>query len=278
MVNMKDVDLHTHSNYSDGLLSPKELIEKAKANGIKHIALTDHNTIQGLKKAMDYGKKIGVDVIPGVEILSEWGEVLGYYIDLENKELLELLKRNQKEVDRGARSCLKELQNRGIDISYEEVQKKFPQYPMMCFFVAQVLVQKKIIKTTSELHEKFIDTKPELKLNLPKTEKVIRVVKQAGGAAILAHLFIEPSYLEEFLNMEQLIKAGLDGIEIENGQYKSYDENIKNNIIELSKKYNLIPTSGSDFHGDNVDSNLGEFLCDDKIINAIKERASSNNI
>ncbi len=269
---MKNTDLHTHSNYSDGTLTPKELVKKAKLKRIKHIALTDHNCVQGIKEAINAGKKLKIAIIPGVEILSEWGEVLGYYIDIKNKELLKLLDKNQKELDAGARVCIAELQNLNINISYAEVKKEFPKYPLMCFFVAQLLVKKGIIKTPSELYKEYIGKKFKLQLNLPKMDGVIKIIKKAGGAAVLAHPFADSDYKKEFLNIKKLVKAGLDGIEVENGQYKLYNKKIKNKIIEISHKYNLILTSGSDFHGKTVKSELGECLCDEEVIIKLKKR------
>lgn len=268
---MKNCDLHTHSYYSDGEYSPKELVRLAKKKGIKYLALTDHNSVEGIRSAINSGQKLGVEVIPGVEIISEWGEVLGYFIDTKNKELLELLKRNQKILDDVSSTCITKLKRLGIRISRKAVRKEFPRYPMMCFFVAQTLVKKKIIKSTSALYDEFIGKRFKLEYNLPKTENVIKIIKKARGIAILAHPFAESNCQKEFSNIKTLLKAGLGGIEIENGQYKHYDGKIRKQIIKISKKYNLILTKGSDYHGNNVDSKLGKSLCDEKVVLKMKK-------
>jgi len=94
---MKNTDLHLHSYYSDGELSPAEVVRAAKKKGVKNLALTDHNSIGGNKEAIEEGEKIGVKVIPGIEIVGEEDEVLGYFIDYENEEFQEeLVKISQK--------------------------------------------------------------------------------------------------------------------------------------------------------------------------------------
>ena len=89
---MKNADLHTHSYYSDGELSPKALVRLAKQRGIKHLALTDHTSLKGIKEAENEGKKIGVNIIPAVELKTTTGEILAYYINPNNKELKAAIK------------------------------------------------------------------------------------------------------------------------------------------------------------------------------------------
>ncbi|MDO8741135.1 MAG: PHP domain-containing protein [Candidatus Woesearchaeota archaeon] len=269
---MKNADLHTHSIYSDGIFTPKELAKKAKEKGIKYLALTDHNSVEGVREAVMYGKELGIEIIPGVEVLSDWGEVIGYFIDINNEGLLNILEHNKKEVNNGTRFCIQELRKLGVDISYEEVKKEFPKYPMMYFFVAQILVKKDLLKSTDELCGKYIGKLFTIKYNLLKTEEVISAIRHAGGVAVLSHPFVGANYKKEFKYMHNLVSAGLAGIEIENGYYKNYKKEIKNKILKLAKKYNLILTSGSDFHGGIVKSNLGDCMCDENVVKNMKVR------
>lgn len=267
---MKNADLHIHSIYSDGELSPKNLVKAARNKGLKYIALTDHNCTQGIKEIILYGKKFGVEVIPGVEIASEWGEVLGYFIDPDNKELRDLLKKNRREIDKGARTCIKRLKKSGFKINYGDVKKEFLKYPLMCFFVSQFLIKKGFLKSTSEFRA-YLSKNIRIKYNLPTTEQVVSAIKNAGGIPVLAHPFAESDYKKEFENIEKLIKKGLAGIEIRNGQYRKYDVKINEKIVKLAKKYGLILTSGSDFHGSSVKSKLGDCRCEEEVIHEMRD-------
>ena len=93
---MKNSDLHTHSYYSDGQISPRDLVKLAKRRKIKNLALTDHNSVKGVREAFKEGRKIGVRVIPAIEIECEIGEILGYFIDVNNKELIKEIERVNK--------------------------------------------------------------------------------------------------------------------------------------------------------------------------------------
>jgi len=265
---MEFADLHCHTKYSDGDFSPKEVIKKAKKKGLKCLAVTDHNSTEGIKEAVLYGKRLGIEIIPGVEITSEWGEVIGYHIDVNNKDLKSLLAYNRKEIDKGARECIKILNKKGLDVSYRAVKLQFRRYPLMCFLIFQFLVKKGKITLDYELFKEYL--KGKIKYKFPTTGQVISVIKKAGGIAVLAHPFAESNLEEEFKNIKTLVKEGLAGIEIENGQYQLYDSKIKNEIFKISKKHGLILTSGSDFHGDSVKSELGSCTCSKEVVQKLK--------
>ena len=138
---MRNTDLHTHSYYSDGQISPANLVRLAKRRGIKNLALTDHNSIKGVKEAIAEGKKIGINVIPGVEVRADKGEVLGYFIDVKNKNLIRATKRSSKSVEKRIKDYCNKLSKKGYRISFSEIWKKYPKargninefYPYMNF-------------------------------------------------------------------------------------------------------------------------------------------------
>lgn len=269
---MKNADLHTHSLYSDGVLTPEQLVKRAKEKGLKYLALTDHNSMKGNKEAIEAGKKFGVEVIPGIEASSEWGEVLGYFVDSGAEDLLELAEASQKNVQDNARKCIKEMRKLGFDVSFEKVKEEYPKYPMMCFYVSLYLEKQGSLEKASDLYKDYINKKFKIEYKMPKMEKVIKAIKKAGGVAILSHPFHECELDKVIEKLSILVDIGLDGFEIDNGQHE-YDIKIRKQLMSLAKKYNLILTAGSDFHGEYVKSDVGDDACDEKVVEQIKERA-----
>ena len=276
---MKNTDLHTHSYYSDGQYSPKELVRLAKKRGIKNLALTDHDSIKGVREAIQEGKKIGVNVIPAVEIRYKKSEILGYFIDVKNKKLISELKKSAKQNENAVKEWCNKIEKVGYNISFKEIWKKYPK--------ARGNINE--LHVLYELHLKGYGTTrdvakrlSEQKIKKRKSErfsilKAIKLVKEANGIPVLAHPWFDSKTLKE-KNIKKYIKAGLKGIEIKNGDTPSFMKKVskRKNIIKiikkLAKKYNLILTSGSDYHGERVvkqmpgNHALGENNCDEKIV------------
>ncbi len=279
---MKNTDLHTHSYYSDGRISPKNLVRLAKKKGIKNLALTDHDSIKGVKEAVKEGRKIGVNVIPAVEVRCDKSEVLGYFIDITNKSLIKKLKNSCRETEKRVKIWCSDLRKAGYNISFKELWKKYPKargninefYPLW------------------ELHLKghgsTMNLSKELRENAPRKAKkrisivqAVKLIKNAHGVPVLAHPWLEPECLDK-KDFKKYIKAGLKGIEINNGDRAPfYPVKIRNKIKKLAKKYNLIITSGSDFHGTDVvkqmpgNHNLGKNNCDEKVVEELRKRIKS---
>jgi hypothetical protein len=276
---MKNTDLHTHSYYSDGLLSPKQLVRLAKKKGIKNLALADHDSVKGVMEAIKEGKKIGINVIPAVEIRCDFSEILGYFIDIKNKKLLAALKKSGKANEKGTKKWCETLHKAGYNIIFKEIWKKYPEargninlfYPL---WTLHLKGYGSTLKIRDEIRKKNLKRGNIKKI---KITDAINLVKKAGGVAVLAHPWLDEETLEE-KNMRKYVRAGLKGIEINNGDRSPfYPIKIKNKIKKLAKKYDLIITSGSDFHGPEVvrqmpgDHNLGHNNCDEKVIKILKE-------
>lgn len=277
---VKNADLHTHSYYSDGQSSPKELVRLAKKRGIKNLALTDHDSVKGVKEAIAEGKKSGINIIPAVEVRAKHAEVLGYFIDVKNKELIRKLKQSCQRVEGKVRDWCKKLSKGGYNISFKELQKKYPEakgninefHPLYLLYV-------KGYGTPLELSKKFKKNK-ELRAKKIKEMSVIqaiRLIKKAGGIPVLAHPWID-SAGNVFKNMKSFVKAGLEGIEINNGDRSPFKpKNMDKKIMNVAKKHNLILTSGSDYHGEELvklmpgNHNLGKNNCDEKVVEKLKE-------
>lgn len=273
----KNTDLHTHSYYSDGELSPAEVVRLAKKSGIKNLALTDHDSVKGVGEAIAEGKKAKVNVIPGVEVRADLTEVLGYFIDYKNKKFVKQLEKSAKRNEDATRKWCENLKKASYEINFEEIAKKFPKAKgnINTKYVLDFLNPNK-----KEIHNFYKNLK---KFN-PKKKRIsiitaIRRIKKVKGAAVLAHPWIGIKCLEE-KNIKKYVKAGLDGIELDNGDKNDFrKKEIIDKIKKLAKKYNLILTAGSDFHqkegfgrGRHV---IGKVRCDEKVVEKLKKRSEN---
>lgn len=278
---MRNSDLHTHSFYSDGDLSPSEVVKLAKNKGVRTLALTDHNSISGIEEAIIEGKKQGINIIPAIEIRAEEDEVLGYFIDYKNKELQREILQIQKVLVTKVKKIIKNLNKKGIEVSFEDLEKKY--YPNKNFMEIHLVkyLASKGHGTIRELFDKYMkeDSETYVKIKEISVIEAIKLIKKYNGVPVLAHPWVDSkskSLLEEN-NFKKLIDAGLKGIEIDNGDRdERRDEKIIKRIQELAKKYNLIITSGSDFHGEYLVKatgchQIGENNCDGSVVEELKK-------
>ncbi|AEH44935.1 PHP domain protein [Thermodesulfatator indicus DSM 15286] len=253
---MKIVDLHTHSTASDGTLTPIDLVKEAKNINLIAIALTDHDTVAGLKDAQNMAEKLEIAFVPGVEISVKFQgpghcHILGYFIDYENSVLKETLASLHEARAKRNILMIEKLKSLGIDISIEELKKMAGGGEIGRPHMAKILVQKGVVKDFDEAFEKYLAKgKPAY---VPKArleaEEAIKIIHQAGGLVSLAH----PYYLgldEDSLirYVAELKNKGLDAIE---AYYTDHDESYTQFCLELAKKFSLLITGGSDFHGEN---------------------------
>ncbi len=281
---MRNTDLHNHSYYSDGQISPKQLIRLAKKRGIKNISLTDHDSIGGVEEAIKEGKRIGVNVIPGIEIRADKGEVLGYFIDIKNKKLLRKIKLSNQRVEERVKDWCKKINNFGYKISFQEILKRFPKarghvnefYPLYLLYLKKYGKPLEISKTLRENNVQGKKTK-----QIPILT-AIKLIKESGGVPVLAHPWLGDDLLK-LKNIKKYVQAGLKGIEINNGDdFKfmreiSKNKNILSCIKRIAHKYDLIITSGSDFHGQKLaklmpgNHNLGKNSCDEVVVKQLRK-------
>ncbi len=256
------IDLHIHSNKSDGSMSPKELVNYALKKKIKVISLTDHDNVDGIEEAINEGNLLGIEVIPGVELTIDYRKqmhILGYFT---KKRYLEV----KKELDRynlirikWTMTLIKELNKVGINITASEVKDKYKILQLKN--ISKILVEKDYVANSQEAYDKYLNNDTFLN-GRPKgfsIEKGFEIIKNAGGLVVLAH----PIYLESDIDkleviINELINLGLDGIEV---YYPEYNGEVSKEYIYMAEKYNLIVTGGSDFHGKNkigIDLGVGK--------------------
>ena len=256
-------DLHLHSNISDGDFSVEYVLDRQKALGIDVVALTDHDTVDGVSLAKEYGKKIGLAVLSGVE-LSTMGEtevhILGYNVDYRNKGFIKELKRlrdlreirNQKMIDK--------LNKLGIKITMDEVKVFATGTTTGRSHIAKVLVQKGYALSVNHAFDEYIafGKKAYVKEERITPEDGVKLIKRFGGKAVLAHPYsLDMTFEEADVFVGQLVKAGLAGIE---SDYFSHTNEDKEKYGRLADKYGLFKTGGSDFHREPIEDNRPKFI------------------
>ncbi len=278
------IDLHVHTHMSDGTLSPKEVVIRSAELGLKAIAITDHDTIAGIIEACEEGKSRGVEIVPGVEISTDWSRgilhVLGYFIRLDDNRLLDTLSYlNTGRKERIPRIIAK-LADNNVRVALEDVNNEavggVPGRP----HVAQVMVHNGTVRTVQEAFDRFLRRGAPAyveKTKLSPTE-AIRLISGAGGIPVLAHphsLNMERSY--ELPTMLQfLVDKGLQGIE---SYYPRHSPEQTRLFLDLAFRFNLAVTGGTDFHGANKpEIKLGHFPGQQQLpyslLESLKERLS----
>ncbi|NCP71846.1 PHP domain-containing protein [archaeon] len=280
---MDRFDLHTHTHFSDGKLSPTELVIKAKEIGLKGISITDHDSIEGYFEAEKAAEKNNLTLISGVEIQGMGTEILGYGFDPKDNYLEMFLEKQRIQRKKFIKKKIEGLLEYGIEIDYNEVLENSGkgQNPNSAN-IAQVMVEKRHVKSLDEAFSEYLrEIRVRLETPPTRTKKVIQIIKDAQGIPVLPH----PWYLKDFQKAEiesfilKLVSEGLLGIET-NGYIPEDLIKYKNTVFmdkikELTKKYELIETAGSDFHGDLVHENnvLGKYTVSKKTILQLSSKA-----
>jgi predicted metal-dependent phosphoesterase TrpH len=251
---LREVDLHTHTTASDGTQPPYVNVRLAHEAGLAAVAITDHDTVSGIAAAMEEGAKLGVEVVPGVEISTVAGgqdiHVLGYYMDVHNELFLERLESLRDTRTRRNELLIERLRQLHIDITMDDVLREVKDTKgegdtVGRPHIAAVLLDKGVVASISEAFERFLGKDGAAYINPPRIEPstAITWIHDAGGTAVLAH----PGIYHDDKLVEDIIKAGVDGIEVYHSDHSPEDES---RYMELAKRYNLMITAGSDFHGE----------------------------
>lgn len=272
---MKNADLHTHSIYSDGRLSPKQVVALAKKNRVKYLALSDHNSTAGIDIAMKECKKAEITLIPAVEISAEEDDLLGYHIDYKDKDFQKELQKLRRHYFTAMNKIVNNLQKTGIKITYAALLKKYApstniQKSHVTRFLSELLNME-----YSAVKKQYLSRNSEYYVHVKKVSiiKAIKIIRDAKGTPVLAHPWVEPESRALLIekNFKKLVRAGLKGIEIDNGDRDDRRTlRILARIKQLAKRYGLIITSGSDFHGSYLTKQskkhgLGKSNCDEAI-------------
>jgi len=247
------IDLHTHSYYSDGVLSPKEIVEKAVNAKCDFLSLTDHDSVEGLTEASKYSKYFDLGFINGVEVSAKHNpqsiHIVGLGVNPQEKNLKEGLQKNNNFRIERAKKISEGLFKAGIDKAYEKASLMSKTKYITRTHFAQMLIQEKISPNMSAVFKKYMTgNKPgSVKGEWASSKEVINWIHRAGGLAILAHPLRYKMTLTKLKKLVNELKLlGLDGIEIANSFSRSEDIEITKMIADEN---NLLYSSGSDYHG-----------------------------
>lgn len=272
-----NIDLHIHTNFSDGALSIKETLLAAKQRKLNIISITDHDNINAIKTAQRLGKKLDIEVIPGLEISTDVEDkevhLLGYFIDIENEELKKYLNFFREERYYRAKRMIAKLNKLKIDISIDDVISEAKNSSIGRPHIANALIKANYVKDYYEAFQKYLrDFGPayERKIHI-SAQSAIKLISDAGGLSFIAH----PGHLKESILME-LINSGIDGIEVIHPSHSEYQIKFYRGIVN---QYCLLESGGSDFHGGtkNDDDNLGKYKLSTKSFEAMKYRLQKNS-
>ncbi len=278
------IDLHLHTFYSDGTLSPYELVKRARDFGMETIAITDHDGMDGISEGLQAGEELGVRVIPGVEFSAALAEsnifhrnanegediymhILGYGMDPDNHELKDILSKIMSNRVKRNEKMLKTLEELGYEIKADDLKA----YPQQTYIgkpnMARALMKRGYVGSVSEAFQKgkFLGH-PEIKaIHRVKVdgEEVMKIIRNAGGKVVLAHPMkitykdknLEGCYFEK---LEALIAAmknlGLDGMECYYNSSQLITETER--LLQLAEKYDLLISAGTDFHGPGMNPEI----------------------
>jgi hypothetical protein len=275
---MAGYDLHTHSSCSDGTFSPAEVVRRAGKLGLDGVAITDHDTFAGLDEGTAAGPLIGMEVVPGIEFSTEYDgaslHVLAYWVDPNDSELIEELRRLTDSRFHRGELMVEKLRELGYELSFDRVREIAAGGAIVRPHVAQAMVEAGIVATEKEAFDRFIaDGGPA---GVPKHAlhplRALELIGRAGGVCVLAHPAMwkgSGSVPDELI--EQLAAEGMVGLEVD---HPDQDEDARARYRAMAERLDLIPTGASDCHGERYDPvRLGSETTDPDTYTELRRRA-----
>lgn len=265
-----DFDMHVHSTASDGVFSPQELVKWAKRIGLTGLAITDHDSVDGLDEAVEYGKKYGVKVVPGIEISCKFAgteksvmevHILGYFIDYKNPSFVKKLEELQAMRRSRAKRIVAELKKYDIFVDEVFLQQYAISGSVGRAVIAREMVKAGYVSSVAEAFEKWLGEGkpgyvPRVKI---RPKEAIDLIHAVGGVAVLAH----PALNEDDSTIPPLAKEGLQGVEV---YHPAHNEEQTANYRRIAEDLGLLITGGSDCH----DCRLGEYWTKDETVEKIQ--------
>ncbi|HAI11037.1 MAG TPA: hypothetical protein DCM28_04990 [Phycisphaerales bacterium] len=273
---MTCVDLHCHSTASDGTVPPEDLPALAAKIGLSALALTDHDSTNGLQACETACKGVGIDFVPGIEISADPGpridtdgverrrgtlHILGLFVRHDDSELGKISDRMREARNSRNPAMVEKLQELGVRISYDEVEELANRQGTLIIgrpHIAQVLVAKSYAKSVSDAFTKYLKfgAPAFIRRDYLQPQEAIDAIHHAGGLAIVAHpvqlVMPDPEELEHAI--KRLTDMGLDGIET---RHSDHTPALVAQYEKLAKQFKLLTSGGSDFHGDRKPVQLG---------------------
>ncbi len=247
------IDLHLHSTASDGKYAPSRVMEMAHARGLSAVALTDHDTTDGVEEARQAAVRLGMEFVPGIEMEAVYGRhrlhILGYYIDPTGSPFINALKGIVAKRHQRNEAIIERLRSMGIDIVYETVCERHPGSIIGRPHIADELIRLQAVSSFQQAFSKYLgnDAPAYVPRDAPSAANVIETIRAAGGVASLAHpgRITTTSHLELTTMIRDLCEAGLIGIET---LHPDHNDATLKAMSDFATRYDLCPTGGSDFH------------------------------
>ena len=275
------IDLHTHTTMSDGSMTPAELVKHAKASGLSAVAVSDHDTADGVNEAVRTGEEIGIEVIPAIELSAQSDtetHILGYFIDPDSPVLRDAVDEIRRvRTERIGETCGM-LREHGISVTLDEVKAVAGGGILCRAHIARIMTDKGYSSSPKEAFAEWLNVgRPCYSEAQALTDtEAVRLIRDAGGDAYLAHLHLTkkpPEVLDAFV--KRLAGEGLNGIE---GYYTDYTPEMEAEFRGLARKYGLKISGGTDFHGTfkphiTIGRGLGSLTIPYAVLEQMKDRA-----
>lgn len=239
-------DLHVHTTASDGLLTPTEIVNWAKNSGLKAVAITDHDSVSGIDEAINEGKKLGVYVVPGIEISTYSNceiHILGYNIDYKNPDFCEELEKIKDMRKERNAVILSKLSALGIEVGIDATADGIGRLN-----IAKAMADKGYVRDVNDAFERYLGPHGKVFTEIKRTTplEAVKMIKRYGGISSIAHpkKYLLDKRLE--ILVDGLKCFGLDGIETYYPRHTGQDEA---DLVRIANKYKLLMTGGSDYHG-----------------------------
>ncbi len=277
------IDLHTHSLASDGTDTPGELINKAHARGISVLGLMDHDTVAGWDEAISYLRP-GMSLVLGSEISCQTLDgtsvhMLGMLFDRENSALAEVLSTTRDNRLTRMNRIVARLNEAGFEITIEDVLAQLaPGATLGRPHLADALIAKKIVASRDEAFTELLHNNSKYYIShySPTPEDAIKLIKQAGGVAVIAHpLASLRGRTVSIDSFKSMVEAGLDGIEI---SHRDQSEDERRLLREIVEQYDIIATGSSDYHGNGKLNQLAEFTTTPEDFEALEAKADARRV
>ncbi len=250
---MNQVDLHVHTTASDGKLTPAQAVREAFKLNIGALAITDHDTMEGVYEAQETAESYGIEIVPGIEITTEYKEreihILGYYCDPSEPVFRRSMEEYKADRFNRMEKMVEKLKKMDIDIEFSEVIETVKGEMLARPHLALVLCRKGYCKTPTEAFKKYIGYKGPAYVdrNTLSPDEAVKLIRRAGGIPVLAH----PGISNEKRIILELVSSGLMGIEV---FHPDHDVSSNHKYLRKANKLDLLITGGSDYHGDNIGS------------------------
>lgn len=270
-------DLHIHTNASDGAWSPSKVIEHAAKLGFSTIAITDHDSVNGIDEAVEAGKRLNIEVIAGVELSTEYQDnevhILGYYLDHHNPTLKNLIQEFREFRARRMERMLEKLRMLGCRLNEKELMRNSAEGSIGRIHLAKAMVAAGFVSTMSEAFDKYLAAGKPAYMKKAKLSpaQACALIKQNGGIPVLAHPFLMKK--DEWI--PGFVRCGVEGLE---AYYPGSSADDTKRYCDLAKKMNLCVTGGSDCHQSETKFLMGTVKLPIEHVDQLRKLASGKKL